>query len=82
MVMECYYKSRRSGEKGYMKRMHELWIGKGMFDIAKKRLAGQARSILKKNLLRKNELKGIRERVGFQGEERESQGHQMRCAIR
>ena len=46
-----------------------------MFDLAKKRLAGQARSILKKNLLGKNELKGIRERVGFQGEERERQGH-------
>ncbi|XP_067045206.1 uncharacterized protein [Acropora muricata] len=75
VVMECYYKSKRSGDKGYMKRMHELWIGKGMFDIAKKRLAGQARSILKKNLLGKNELKGIRERVGFQGEERERQGH-------
>ena len=54
-----------------MKRMHEFWIGKGMFDLAKKRLAGQARSILKKNLLRKNELKAIRERVGFQGEENE-----------
>ena len=75
MVMECYYKSKRSGDKGYMKRMYELWIGKGMFDLAKKRLAGQARSILKKNLLGKNELKGIRERVGFQGEERERQGH-------
>ena len=58
-----------------MKRMHELWTGKGMFDLAKKRLAGQARSILKKSLLDENELKGIRERVGFQGEERERQGH-------
>ena len=71
MVMECYYKSKRPGDKGYMKRMLELWTGKGMFDLAKKRLAGQARSILKKNLLRKNELKAIRERVGFQGEENE-----------
>lgn len=61
--MECYYKSRRSGDKGYMKRMHELWIGKGMFDLAKKRLAGQARSILKKNLLREDEMKEIRRKV-------------------
>ena len=45
--------------------MYELWIGKGMFDLAKKRLARQARSILKKDLLRTDELKGIREGVGF-----------------
>ena len=53
-----------------------------MFDVTKERLAGQARSILKKNFLRKDELKAIRERVGFQEEERESQGHQERCVIR
>ena len=82
MVMECYYISKLSGDYGYMKRMRELWIREGRFDITKERLAGQARSILKKSLLDENELKGIRERVGFQGEERERQGHQMRCAIR
>ena len=80
--MECYYTSKLSGDYGYMKRMHELWIGKGMFDLTKERLAGQARSILKKNFLRKDELKAIRERVGFQEEERERQGRQERCVIR
>ena len=65
-----------------MKRMHDLWIGEGMFDLTKKRLTGQARSILERDLLSKDELKEIRERVGFQGEERERQGHQERCAAR
>ena len=65
-----------------MKRMHGLWIRKGMFDLTKERLAGQARSILKKNFLRKDEVKAIRERVGFQEEETERQGHQERYVIR
>ena len=46
-----------------MKRMRELWIREGRFDITKERVAGQARSILKKNLLREDELKEIRRKV-------------------
>ena len=63
MVMECYYKSKLSGDYGYTKRMRELWIGKKRFDLTKERLAGQARSILKKNLLLEDELKEIRGKV-------------------
>ena len=60
--------------------MRDLWIEEGMFDISKERLAGQARSILKRNLLSDDELKVIRERVGFQ-EEEERRGRQARCII-
>ena len=63
MVMECYYISKLSGDYGYMKRMRELWIREGRFDITKERLAGQAHSILKKNLLSEDELKEIRRKV-------------------
>ena len=63
MVMECYYKSKLFGDYGYTKRMRDLWIGKKKFDLTKERLAGQARSILKKNLLREDELKEIRGKV-------------------
>ena len=61
--------------------MLDLWMEEGMFDIRKKRLASQARSVLKRNLLSEDELKEIRDRVGFQeGEER--QGRQDRgCVI-
>ena len=61
--------------------MLDLWIEEGMFDLKKDRLAGQARSILKRNLLNEDELKEIRDRVGFQ-EEEERQGRQDRgCVI-
>ena len=60
--------------------MLNLWIEEGMFGLSKERLAGQARSILKRKLLSEDVLKEIRDRVGFQ-EEEERQGHQDRCLI-
>ena len=79
-VMECYYKSKLSKDRGYMQRMLDLWIDEGMVVLSKERLAGQARSILKRKLLSEDELKEIRDRVGFQ-EEEERQGRQGRCLI-
>ena len=79
-VMECYYKSRRSRGRGYMQRMRNLWIEEGMFLLSKERLASQARSILKRKLLSEDELKEIKERVGFH-EQEGRQGRQVRCVI-
>lgn len=79
VVMECYYKSKLYGDPGYTPRMRELWIGRGMRDLPKDRLRRQAHTILKNDLLRKDELKEIRIRVGF--EERKGQVHQVVCVI-
>lgn len=76
VVMECYYKSRLSRDLGYMKRMHDLWIDKGMVVLTKEELAAQARSILNRKS-NEDKLKVIRDRVGFQEEE----GRQDRCVI-
>ena len=67
--MECYYKSKLSRERGYMQRMHDLWIKEGMVNVSKKRLVDQAYSILNYQRLREDKLKEIRDRVGFQEEE-------------
>ena len=67
--MECYYKSKLSGERGYIQRMHDLWIKEGMVVVSKKRLVDQAYSILNNQMLSEDELKEIRDRVGFQEEE-------------
>lgn len=79
-VMECYYKSKLSKDRGYVQRMLDLWMDEGMVVLSKERLAGQSRSILKRKLLSEDELKEIRDRVGFQ-EEEERQGRQGRCLI-
>ena len=63
--MECFYKSKLSVERGYTNRMLEFWNQRGMFDRTKEQLAGQARSILKNKRLPEDELKQIRNRVGF-----------------
>lgn len=66
VVMECYYKNKLYGDSEYMPTMRDLWIERGMPDLPKDRLRRQARTILKNDLLRENELKQIRDRVGFQ----------------
>ena len=63
-----------------MQRMRNLWIEEGMFPLIKERLASQARSILERKLLSEDELKEIRDRVGFH-EEEGRQGRQVRCVI-
>ena len=63
-----------------MQRMRDLWINEGMEVLTKKQLADQARSILDGKLLSEDELKEIRDRVGFQ-EEEGKQGRQDRCVI-
>ena len=60
--------------------MLDLWIDEGMEVLTKRRLADQARSLLKRKYFSEDELKEIRDRVGFQ-EEEERQGHQDRGAI-
>ena len=62
-----------------MKRMLELWIQEEMFDISKEQLAGQARSILDNKTLHNDELKEIRNRVGYRGGER--QGWPWWCVV-
>ncbi|XP_044180798.1 uncharacterized protein LOC114951539 [Acropora millepora] len=79
VVMECYYKSKMPGGSEYMPRMRELWIGRGMPDLRKDLLRRHALTILKNNLLRKDELKQIRDRVGFQ--EGKRQVHRVDCVI-
>lgn len=69
--MECYYKSKRSPERGYIKRMHRFWTQQGMFDASEQQLASQANSIERKKRLHKDELKEIRNRVGYRGGERQ-----------
>ena len=66
VVMECYYKNKLYEDSEYMPTMRDLWIERGMPDIPKSRLTCQANTILKNDLLCKDELKQIRERVGFQ----------------
>ena len=75
-VMEYYYKSKLSRDRGYMQRMLDLWMNERMVVLSKELLAGQARSILKRKLLSDNELKGIRDRVRFH----EPEGRQGRQA--
>ena len=68
-VMECYYKSKLSGDRGYIKRMEDFWINEGMVVPIKELLAGRAQIILDWKLLSDDELKGIRDRVGFHEQE-------------
>lgn len=57
--------------------MLDLWIDDGMEILTPERLADQARSILNRKFFSEDELKEIRDRVGFQEEE----GRQDRCVI-
>ncbi|XP_015761088.1 PREDICTED: uncharacterized protein LOC107340256 [Acropora digitifera] len=66
VVMERHCKNKLYEDSEYMPTMRDFWIERGMPDIPKDRLRCQARTILKNDLLRKDELKQIRERVGFQ----------------
>ena len=70
MVMECYYKSKISGDSGYMPRMRALWIGEGMSDLPKDLLRRRVHLILRNKVLHKSELKQIRDRVGFSRREK------------
>ena len=59
MVMTLYYESNpHSG--GYIQRFHQLWKSHNMFECPGKRLADQARSIMRNNLLSDMELAEIR----------------------
>ena len=57
--MTFFYQSRPD-TRGYIRRLHNLWTEHGKFECSEERLAGQARSILKNNLLSDIELAEIR----------------------
>ena len=58
-VMECYYQSTPS-RNGYRKRMLQIWVEKGMFQVTEQRLVVQANQIRTKQWLSELELEEIR----------------------
>ena len=61
-VMECYYQSTPS-RNGYRKRMLQIWVEKGMFQVTEQRLVDQANHIRKKQWLSELELEEIRQLI-------------------
>ena len=60
--MECFYLSQPE-ERGYIKRMHQIWTDRKLFDISEQRIADQVRVIRRLELLSSSELEEIRNRV-------------------
>ena len=48
LALHCYFRSNPS-QRGYMKRMIEIWKKCGSFQITSQRLADQVRTIIKKD---------------------------------
>ena len=61
-VMECYYQSVPS-RNGYRKRMLQVWVERGLFQVTEQRLVDQANQIRKKRWLSDLELEEIRRSV-------------------
>ena len=61
-VMECYFKSRPD-VRGYRRRMHNIWMDSGGFDISEQRLADQVRIIRRDKWFREEELDEIKETI-------------------
>ena len=57
-VMQCYYQSMPS-RNGYRKRMLQIWVEKGMFQVTEQRLVDQANQLRKKQWLSELELEEI-----------------------
>ena len=57
--MECYYQSMPS-RNGYRKRMLQIWVDKGMFQVTEQRLVDQVNQIRKKQWLSESEFEEIR----------------------
>ena len=62
IVMECYYNSE-PGRNGYKKRMHSLWISRGMFPVTEQRLVDQKNQITKKKWLSNLKLEEIKRSI-------------------
>ena len=60
--MECYFKSRPD-VRGYRRRMHNIWMDSGGFDISEQRLADQVRIIRRDKWFREEELDEIKETI-------------------
>ena len=58
--MECYILSEPE-RRGYLDRMREIWLQKGLFEITKQRLGDQVRQIKKKGWLTDVEIEEINE---------------------
>ena len=61
-ALECYYLSQPE-KRGYMKRMHQIWKERRMFNITDQRIADQIRVIKRNDLLSKLEMVEIKNRV-------------------
>ena len=61
-VMECYILSEPE-RRGYMDRMREIWLQKGMFEVTKQRLGDQVRQIKKKGWLTDVEIEEIKRKA-------------------
>ena len=59
----CYLKAKQECQRGHRKRMHQHWIVEGRFEIEKKLLAFQVRSILKTKKLSEVEIEALRRKV-------------------
>ena len=58
-IMECYYSSEPM-RRGYMSRMAKIWQDRGGFHLTENRLAMQARTIIRKEWLTREELDEIK----------------------
>ena len=61
-VMECYILSEPE-RRGYMDRMRELWLQKGLSEVTKQRLSDQVRQIKKKGWLTDVEIEEIKRKA-------------------
>ena len=69
IAVECKFQAEWEGvTRGVGRRAHELWIGKGMFDIDEKKLMNQIRIIVNKGWLTQVELENIRRRISERGQ--------------
>ena len=61
-VMECYILSEPE-RRGYLDRMREIWLQKGLFEVTKQRLGDQVLQIKKKGWLTDVEIEEIKRRA-------------------
>ena len=71
-LMELYYQSQPA-ERGFRKRLHTLWQGKGFPAATEQKLSGQVNSILNNRLLPQEELDRISGSTRSQGTSRRGQ---------
>ena len=72
VVWECYLRSKPL-ERGYRKRMHQIWKEKGMKEVTEQRLCDQRKQIDEKRWLEKLEIEAIKRKIDTTNSDKETE---------